>query len=130
MGALNLTNAMDGAAAAFLNVTGVVRSFGYPNEDQHVGDVYVDFPEGDIEIATHFGRGSDSLTLPVYFICGMVQDKASRDAASAAIADVLDADGTWSGAVQVASAARCSLGRLAIQGVQHLVVRFEVEVTS
>lgn len=134
MAALDLTATMDALAAAMLNVTGVTRSFAWPVEDVDVGDAVVGYPTEPIEIGTTFGRGADQTTFPVWVICGMAQDKASRDFAADFISgstDVSDqVNGTLSGAVQIAHVARCTIDRLELQGLQHLSVRFDIEVTS
>lgn len=133
MGGINLTATMDGLATAFDGVTNSTRAFGYPNEDAQPGDVIVGYPE-TIELAMTFGRGADKAVFPVWYIGGLSQDKAARDAVSAMLlgsADILDqVDGTLGGAVQYCAVRTVSFDRVLLQGSQYLSVRFDCEVVA
>ncbi len=90
MAAASLAAIMDGLAAAVLG-TGLVReAHGYPPGSVTVPACLVDFP-GDIELATTFGRGGDTLHFPVLLLAAQTLNKAGRDALSAFMAGAGDA---------------------------------------
>lgn len=135
MSGIDLTTCMDGLAAAFLTVTGVERSFGYPVEDVVPGDAIVGYPES-IEFDLTFGRGADKTTFPVWVICGLVQDASTRAFASALIRDTNDikaavdgSDTIAGGTVRITDAAidRVLVGPTGGQ-LWHISVRFNAEV--
>jgi hypothetical protein len=81
MGALNLAGIMDGLAAAVL-ATGLVReAHGWPPGAVALPACLVDFPTR-IELATTFGRGSDTLELPVLLLAAQTLSEAGRNALS------------------------------------------------
>ncbi len=131
MGGISLVTAMDGLAAAFLDVTGVDRSFGYPNEDAIVGDALVGYPE-TIDFDLTFGRGADRATFPVWVICGLVNDATTRAYASdliLGVADVKDqVDGSSTIAGATARVSDCLIERVVLRELMHLSVRFNVDV--
>ncbi len=134
MGGINLSATMDALATAFSNVTGVTRAFAWPTEDATPGTAVVGYPDGDLELVITFQRGADKATFPVWIVCGLVQDEETRDFASALLlgsADIIDAvDGTLGSVVQYASTKLARFERVMVAGMQHLSVRFDVEVVS
>lgn len=134
-GGIDLGASMDGLKTAFAAVTGVIRSFGFPNEDANPGDAIVGYPE-TITFDLTFGRGADRATFPVWVICGLPQDTTTRAfistllLGSSDIKDAVDGGDTIPGAtVRVADAAidRVALGPEGNR-LWHLSVRFNVDV--
>lgn len=130
MAGINLVTVMDALATAFASVTGVSRSFGYPNEDARPGDALVGYPT-DIDLAVTFGRGMDHAVFPVLVICGLSSDATTRQTASDMLlgsSDVLDlVDNSVSGASTFVRAAH--IQRVELQGNQYLAVQYDVDVT-
>lgn len=106
MAALNLSAVMGDLATAVQTVLASGRTaHGYPVESLQPGDAVVGYPEGDQPITGTFGRGMDRVKVPVWIICGFVQDSTTRTAVSGWVDDsssVVTAiegyAGTWSSA--------------------------------
>jgi hypothetical protein len=82
--ALDLSAVMDGLAAAVLS-TGLVReAHGWPPGAVALPACLVDFPTR-IELASTFGRGGDTLELPVLLLAAQTLSGAGRDALSALV---------------------------------------------
>lgn len=84
MAAVNLTAVMDGIAAQVLATGQVRESYAWPPDTVVVPSCLVDLPDR-IEIGTTFGRGSDTLELPVFLLIDQRFTKDSRDTLSAFI---------------------------------------------
>ena len=138
MGALQLAATMDAIAAAL--VTGGIVSSGHayawPVEALVPGDAIVGYPEDDgIDVDMTFGRGADQAVIPVWVICGLPQDKATRDRVSVLVgsgSSVKGAlDGTLSGLVSscVATNPRITTD-INAAGLALVAVRFDCEIIS
>ena len=134
-GGIDLTAAMDGLAAAVQAVlTGTGHAYAWPVEAVRAGDAVVGYPQDPIEVALTFGRGADRAVFPVFAICGLPQDKATRDA----IADIVTAASDWVAAIQSASGVGsyalvrdCVVDAWNPDGrPMQMAVRFNVEVVS
>ena len=131
MGGIAPGTVMDALATAFSTVDGVTRAFAYPREDPSPGTAIVGYPDGDISLSITFGRGADRGTFVVWVVCGLVQDLATRDVVDTVLSD---------GAVDVLQAlnatsltiptVRARFERLDIGGLQHLAIRFDIEVVA
>lgn len=88
MGALNLASVMADLATAVQTVLASGRTaHGWPVESLQPGDAIVGYPEGDQPITGTFGRGMDRVKVPVWVICGLVQDSSTRTAVSGWVDD-------------------------------------------
>ena len=138
MGALNLAQIMDGLAAAVLT-TGLVReAHGWPPGAVAVPACLVDFPTR-IELATTFGRGSDTLELPVLLLATQTLGEAGRDALSAFVdggPDVyaaIEGPHPWGTAhVLGASVTTVVLGSgiAGVTSITYLALKLDVEVAT
>lgn len=135
MAALNLSAVMTDLATAVQTVLASGRTaHGYPVESLQPGDAVVGYPEGDQPITGTFGRGMDRVKVPVWIICGFVQDSTTRtavsgwvDASSSVVTAIEGYAGTWS-SVRVESFA---IDRFDPVGTSPLVViKFTVDVLS
>ena len=135
MSGLNLASVMVDLAAAVQTVLATgYKAYPLPIEGARVGDAVVGYPQDPIGISTTFRRGQDRATFPVYVICGMAQDEATRTAISAWIDDsgsVITAiegyAGTWS-SVAVTEVRIESFTPTG--GSPQLALRFDVDVIS
>ena len=83
MAALNLSGAMGDLATAVQTVLASGRkAHDYPAESVQPGDAIVGYPEGEQPLTGTFRRGMDRVTIPVWIVCGLPQDEATRDAVS------------------------------------------------
>ncbi len=103
MSVLNLSAVMVDLAAAVQTVLATGRTaFSRPVEAVVPGDAIVAYPQDPIDISTTFRRGQDRLVVPVFVICGLPQDEATRTAVSAWIGSgsivtaIESYAGTWS----------------------------------
>lgn len=137
MGGINLTTVMDALASAANNATGVDRVFAYPVEDAMPGDAIVGYPE-EFEPTITFGRGMDRAVFPLWIVCGLQQDKSTRDFAATIIdtttdiPNVIESNSTLValGSIAVTDCRFESWAIPANGGPLHVVVRFNVEVTA
>lgn len=96
MSGIDLTAVMDGLAAAVDAALASDKTcYAYPVEDLTVGDAVVGYPE-TVEVTQTFRRGIDRATVPVYLVCGLVQDKSTRDT----IADYITGAGSLITAIE------------------------------
>ncbi len=131
MAAASLSAVMDGLAAAVL-ATGLVReAHGYPPGAVAVPSCLVDFPT-EIELATTFGRGGDTLHLPVLLLAAQTLNKAGRDALSACVAGASDAYAAIEGphAWGTAHIAGASTTTVVFAGITYLALKLDVEVAT
>lgn len=133
MSVMNAAQVMiDLAAAVQTELATGFKAYSLPIEGVRVGDAVVGYPE-DIRVTQTFGRGMDRATYPVFVICGMPQDEATRTAISAwlgsgsIIAAIEGYAGTWS-SVAVASPRIESFTPTG--GSPQLALRFDVDVIS
>lgn len=87
---MNLADVMDELAARIDTITGL-RVYAYPPDTVQPPAAVVDLPESYTFDAT-FGRGTDTMTIPVTVLVGKVSDRVSRDA----IAPYFDGSGAKS----------------------------------
>ena len=134
MGALNVAATMDALATAFASVGVITNAYGYPVEALNPGEACVGYPD-PITFDMTFQRGADEATFPVWVMCGLVADAATRTFVSTIIgsaSDVKDAvDGSLSGVVQTCRVTDAAIERVfPAGGNQSIAVRFDVEVIS
>lgn len=103
MSVLDLSAVMVDLAAAVQTVLDSGRSaFSRPVEAAVPGDAIVGYPQDPIDISTTYRRGQDRVVIPVFVICGLPQDEATRTAVSAwigsgsVVAAIEGYAGTWS----------------------------------
>lgn len=138
MGGINLTTVMDALATAVATATSVGSAYGYPIEDVKPGDALVGYPDEEFELSITFGRGADRATFPVWVVCGLQQDKSTRDFAAGVIdaasdlPAVVEANSTLTalGAIKVTDCRFESWAIPANGGPLHVVIRFDIEVTA
>ena len=131
MAAASLSAVMDGLAALVL-ATGLVReAHGYPPGAVAVPSCLVDFPT-EIELATTFGRGGDTLHLPVLLLAAQTLNKAGRDALSAFVAGGADVYAAIEGphAWGTAHVAGASTTTVVFSGITYLALKLDVEVAT
>ena len=134
MGGLVLSDVMDAIATALETV--VTNAHAWPTEAVKTGEAIVGYPQDPVDIGITFGRGADVVTLPVWVLCGLATDKATRDTVSGHItgsSEVVaaleghDPAGVYSSlAVKNAGVERYQMAN----GLMHMAVRFDVEVIS
>lgn len=138
MAASNLASIMDGLAAAVLG-TGMVReAHGWPPGSVAVPSCLVDFPT-EIELASTFGRGGDTVRLPVLCLAAQSFNQAGRDALSAFIAgasdvyDAIEGPHAW-GIAHVAGASVTTVvlgsGMAGATPITYLALKIDVEVAT
>ncbi|MBM4409599.1 MAG: hypothetical protein FJ038_13620 [Chloroflexi bacterium] len=131
MGAAVLADVMDGLAAAVL-ATGLVReAHGYPPGAVAVPACLVDLPT-ELELGTTFGRGSDTLHLPVLLLAAQTLTRAGRDALSAFLVGASDVYAAIEGphAWGTAHVARASTTTVEYAGITYLALKLDVEVAT
>lgn len=130
MAQLDLSAVMDAVAA---NVPEALtkRAYAWPVETVSPPCAVVGYPTS-IDFDATFGRGSDKVVMPLWFVVGAVSDKAARDALSAVIAGadaVKDSlDGDLSGTVQTCRVTDCQIDQLLIGAITYLTARFTLEI--
>lgn len=103
MSAIDLSAVMVDLADAVQTVLATGRTaFDHPVEGVVPGDAIVAYPQDPIDISTTYRRGQDRCTVPVFIICGLPQDEATRTEVStwigsgSVIAAIEGYAGTWS----------------------------------
>jgi hypothetical protein len=131
MAASDLAAVMDGLAAAVLG-TGLVReAYGYPPGSLAVPACLVDFPSR-IELGSTFGRGGDTLELPVLLLASQTFNQASRDALAAYIDGGSDVVGALEGPHPwgTAHVAAAEATTVVFAGITYLALKLTVEVAT
>lgn len=135
MAALNLSAVMDALAAALV-AGGVVRhAHAWPTEAIKTGDAVVGYPER-VDFDLTFARGADTAVFPVWIICGLPQDKATREAVSAlitsaaAVKTVLEAAAPGSAYASLQVTECYPEPYQPIGRPEQMAVRFDVDVIS
>ena len=82
MAAIDVGATMDAIAAALVASGVCTQAYAWPMEAPQVGEGIVDYFDGEIEFDYTIGRGSDRVTFPAMVICGMPQDRSTRDRVS------------------------------------------------
>lgn len=125
----DLAAIMDALAAA----TDSPRAFGYPVGSVLPPAVIVGYPT-DIEFDATFNDGSHRLVIPVYFVCGKVDDKASRNVVAAAVSGAngvkaaIEADAPLHALVDTARVTNGTAVSFPVGAVDMIGIRFDVEV--
>lgn len=131
-GVVNVALVMDQVAAALDTIVGL-RVFAYGAKSLPPPAAMVGWPDPYTYDST-MGRGSDSLTLPVYVVVGNVSAKTARDRLGAY------ADGSGTKSVKVAVEAftytacdtvrvkSCEFGTLTVAGTEFLAATFQIDV--
>lgn len=134
MAEMNLSATMDAIAQRLLAAEVVAKAYGWPHASATIGSAVVDYPDGGIDYDVTYGRGSDKATFPVLVICGLPNDRTSRDVASTfvngarSVKDALEPD--LDGAVQTCRVTDAAVVVWTLAGVELLAVRFDLEVYS
>lgn len=135
MGKIDLDATMDAIAASINAAYPNQRTYAWPSENVEVPCVVVGYPlPGTLVFDMTFRDGSDEATFPVWFITGLVNDRAARTL----ISDVLRGatgikealDGNLGGVVQTCRVADADVDRVLIGAVQYIAVRFDLEVVT
>lgn len=129
-----LGDVMDALAVRLDTIAGL-RVHAYPPDTIAPPAAVVTYP-GAIDFDGTYGRGMDSLELPVIVLVGKVSDRASRDAisryadgsGSASIKAVLES-GTYT-AFDSIRVSKCTFDVIAIGAVEYLAATFTVSLTG
>jgi hypothetical protein len=131
---VKLADVMDELAAELDTITGL-QVIAYPAKSVVVPAAVIDFPETYSYDAT-FGRGTDTLTIPIHVAVGDVWDKNTRDTLSqfvdgsgvASVKAVLEA-GTYT-ACDTVSVTEVEFAPIQIAGVVYFGAVFTVEIAG
>jgi hypothetical protein len=124
-----IMDALAGAVPAGL----VTRAYGHPVGSVVPPAAVVGYPT-EFEYDSVFLRGSDRVVFPVYFVCGMADDKSARDEVSLVtggtgeIKDAIETDATLLAEVQTVRVTGATFESVTIGAVPMIGVRFDVEV--
>ena len=131
MAASSLAAVMDGIGAALTAWGGVRNVYTYPGEAIVDPCALVDFPTR-IVIGTTFGRGSDTLTIPVLLLAGQSYMRETRDALSALISGGADAIAAIEGPHAWGSAhvEDVDVTPVVVGGITYLALKITVEVST
>jgi hypothetical protein len=129
---MNLANIMDKIADALTDGGVTKRAYAWPVETVSPPCAVVGYPQEPIEFDSTFSRGSDLITIPVYFIVGKASDRNSRDQLS----EIIDGansvkeclDGDLNGSVHTAVVRSCLVTEIQVAGVAHLAAQFNLEI--
>lgn len=137
--AITLSTTMDALGAAMLNVTGLTKAYTTPTEAIRPPCVIVGYPEGDMQLAATFGRGSDRMTFPVIVVCGLQFDAGTRTLVSSVITSASDGWDALNSDATLAAMGSIRVDSVTIEGWQmspenpglvYTAVRFAVEITA
>jgi hypothetical protein len=87
-----------------------------------------------LEYDSVFARGADRVVLPVWFVCGAVDDAGARTAVAAVISGTnelklaIETNATLATKVDTARVTDAAIESMVIGGVEMIAVRFDVEV--
>ncbi len=129
MGLASIMDALAGATPAGI----VTASYPYPVGSVVPPAVVVGYPT-DYEFDATFQRGADRAVFPVYYVCGMADDKSARDkvdaviAGSDAIKTAIETNSTLASAVDTVRVTDATFESVTIGAVQMIAVRFDTEV--
>jgi hypothetical protein len=118
---------------ALANAVPFGRAYGWPVESVIPPAVVVGYPT-TIDYDAVFGRGSDKLVIPVYFVCGIVSDFAARAEVSSVVGGAneikaaIESDTALLAVCQTARVTDAIIEQVTIGGVLLLAVRFDTEV--
>lgn len=131
MGAVDLTAVMDGIGAQLTAWGGVRNVYPYPVPAVVTPCALVDFPTR-IELSTTFGRGSDTVELPVLLLVDRSYTPEARDALSALIDGAPDAVAAIEGAHAWGSArvVDAEVVPVAVGAITYLGLKLSVEVMT
>lgn len=131
---MNLAEVMQELADQLDTIAGL-NAFGYPADTISPPAAMVDYPDG-IEFDATYGRGSDTMVVPVYVAVGKASDRAARDtlgayadgAGAKSVKQVLEA-----GAYEAFDTCRVSGAEFAVitvGAVDYLAAKFTVDITG
>jgi hypothetical protein len=134
MAALDVAAIMEAIADALVTAGVVDRAYGWPNAIVQKRQAVVGYPTR-VDFDMTFARGLESVTVPVWVVCGYPGDQSTRTEVSRLIAsatDVKDAlDGTLSSSVSSVRVTDCQVETYPVTPESdHMAVRFDVEVLS
>ena len=118
MAGIALGTVMNAMAAALEASGTVTKAHAWPVEGMVPGQAVIGYPRDPVELDHTYQRGSDRLTIPVWFLCGLPQDKSTRTAVS----DLLTAAGT-----DVGDALNADLGGASIHVMRATVETVEFQ---
>src|SRR5258708_5405529 len=134
---MDLAAIMDALAGATPTVatagSAPTTKFAYPVATLVPPAVVVGYPT-DIEYDATMARGSDKVTIPVWYVCGPGGDKAARAVVSAVIGGAnemkaaIESNATLKTKVQTARVTTATPDSIVIGTVTMIAVRFDVEV--
>lgn len=135
MAGLDVADVMDALAAAVEGSSLVSKAFAYPTEAVTPGQATVGYPE-TIDFDMTFERGADTATFPVWVMCGLTVDPATRATVSDLIKHASDvkavvesyAQGSAYSSVRVTDARIERVTNL--DTTQSVMVRFDMDVIS
>ncbi len=140
MTTFNLAAIMDGIAATLVaaGVSDAGHTWAWPVATFNTPCAIVGYRPGNISFDMTFKRGADEATLPVWFVAGLVAEKASRDLLSGiidgapAVKSALEAQpDTLGGKVSSVRVIDCEVETfLDGNGVEYLAARFDVHVIT
>jgi len=133
MAALSVAAAMTAIAAKLVSESVVTVAYDWPNRVVQKGQAVVGYPT-TVEFDLTFGRGLESVVLPVWVICGYPGDESTRDEVSRLIAsatDVKDAlDGTLGSTVSGLRVTDCRVESYGEAPGTFVAIRFDCEILS
>lgn len=127
-----LSDVMDELAAALDGIDGL-RTYSYAVPRVSPPAAIVAWPE-EIEYDSTYGRGSDSLTVPVFVLVGAVDARTSRDllaeylAGSGSRSVKAAVDGATFTHMDSARVARAKVESVRVAGAEYLAAVFDVEI--
>ena len=129
MGAAAMSATMDGLATLATTAALAPNVYAWPVNAVTTPCVVIGYPT-NIDFDLTFGRGGDTMTLPVWFVVGPTNTKDARDRLSAILADATSIKSTFDGAqtfgdVRVTDA---KITQITIGAVEQLAAEFTVEV--
>jgi hypothetical protein len=107
------------------------RVYDFPTAKPAVPCFIVGYPDGDIDLDAAMAGGGSRVTFPCWWVMGRRDERGIRDGLSAEIASIrwaINADRTLGGAAQSARCTSASIEAVGIGGVEHVAVRFVVDV--
>lgn len=131
---MNLANAMRQVATQLATIADL-NVFSYPPDKLEPPAAVVSYPD-DVTFDATYGRGVDTMTLPVVLVVGKVSDESARDALGAycdgsgarSVKAVIEA-GTYT-AFDTVQVATCSFDVVTIAGVDFMAAVFSLEVSG
>ena len=133
MARIDLDATMDAIAATAVSGGATTRAYAIPEDNVEVPCMVVGYPD-EINYDMTFRDGSDEATFPVWFLVGLVVDRAARKSLSDIIGSAPSIkaalDGNLGGVVQTARVERVRIETATVGSVQYLAARFDLNVVT